>query len=111
MKNAVYNPHDKPIDDLPFIYGFNNGGPPGFMDAALIAQDGAYLGGHCCSHECFMPGDLGIVEGARADRHETFQKHYPDGYRMEFVSYIDVPQHTGLMEAIERSKALSDPTP
>jgi hypothetical protein len=26
---AVFNPHDKPLDELPVIYGFNNGGSPG----------------------------------------------------------------------------------
>jgi hypothetical protein len=98
-ENAVYNPHDKPIDDLPVIYGFNNGGRIGLLMAELVAEDGEPLGGHCCSHEVYMPGDLGILEGSRPDRHESFRKHYPDGYRMEFVPYDDVPGHTRLNEA------------
>jgi hypothetical protein len=46
-----------------------------------------------------MPHDLGILEGTRPDRHETFRKHYPDGYRMEFVPYAEVEAHAGLKEA------------
>lgn len=28
-KRAIFNPHNKPLEDLPVIYGFNNGGQPG----------------------------------------------------------------------------------
>jgi len=92
---AVYNPHEKPIEELPVIYGFNNGGRPGWYAAVAISQDGTVLGQHVCSAECYMPYDLGINEGARPDRHETFQKHYPDGYRMDFVQH----DHPGVVEA------------
>lgn len=97
---AVCNPDNLPLDQLPIIYGFNNGGSPGWMDAVLIAQDGTYLGGHVCSSEAYMPADLGILEGTRADRHEGFQKHYPGGYKMEFVRYDQVEGHAGLQAAI-----------
>lgn len=106
MKNAVHNPKAKPETELPVIYGFNNGGEPGWMRAALIAEDGTLLGGHLCSNERFMPGDLGILEGCREDRHEGFRKHYPDGYRMEFVGYDAVEGHAGLQEALRRNAAL-----
>lgn len=102
MNTAVFNPLNKPVADLPTIFGFNNGGSYGFMQALLIAEDGTWLGGHTCSEEGYMPGDLGILEGFRADRHETFQGHYPDGYRMEFVGYDAVPEHTKLQEAFKR---------
>ena len=101
---AVFNPQDKPINDLPVIYGFNNGGSEGFMHGQLIAEDGTGLGGHLCTHEGFMLGDLGIRNGSRTDRHETFKKHYPDGYRMDFVSYNDVDSHEALLEAFELNK-------
>ena len=102
-KNAVYNPHGKPIDELPVIYGFNNGGTRGFLQGALIAEDGTWLGGHICSDEAYMPADLGILEGTRADRHEGFRTHYPDGYRIEFVPYHEVLSHEKLMDAIRYS--------
>ncbi len=100
-ETAVFNPHSRPVEELPIIYGFNNGGPPRFLSGVLIAADGTTLGGHCCSNEGFMWGDLGILDGSRPDRHETFRKHYPDGYRMEFVGYDDVPNHAGLSAAIK----------
>ena len=97
---ATYNPLSKPIEDLPVIYGFNNGGQEGWFWAVLMAEDGTSLGGHFCSSEGYMPHDLGCIEGARPDRHEEFQKHYPDGYRMEFVGYKNVEKHEKLMAAI-----------
>lgn len=103
---AVFNPHGKPIAELPVIYGFNNGGSPGWFSAVLIAADGTTLGGHACSHEGYMPHDLGVLEGTRPDRHETFRKHYPDGYRMEFVSYHDTKEHAGLQEAFRLKELL-----
>lgn len=102
---AVYNPHDKPITELPVIYGFNNGGQPGWLHAILMAEDGTLLGGHVCSSEAYMPHDLGILEGARPDRHETFREHYPDGYRMEFISHGDVLDHPGLTAAVALYRA------
>jgi hypothetical protein len=105
---AVFNPHNKPITELPVIYGFNNGGSVGWMSwmsATAIAEDGTVLGGHICSAEYFMPYDLGIYEGARPDRHENdYQKHYPDGYRMEFVPSEEIEGHVALHAAFELNK-------
>ena len=98
---AFFNPKDMPMNELPVIYGFNNGGSPGFMSACLIAEDGTDLGGHLCSSEDYMPHDLGVLEGARADRHEGFRAHHPNGYRMVFVSYSDIPGNAGLQKAIK----------
>lgn len=86
---AIYNPLKRMPDELPIIFGWNNGGSPGWYNAVLIAEDGTPLGGHLCSHEYYMEGDLGILNGSRPDRHETFRNHYPDGYRMEFVKWDD----------------------
>jgi len=104
---AVFNPHDQPEHMLPVIYGFNNGGSPGWYNGVLMAEDGTVLGGHCCSHEGYMRHDLGILEGSRPDRHETFQKHYPDGYRMDFVSSDDVRSHPGLEAAYQKNQQLA----
>lgn len=101
---AVFNPHGKPVHELPVIYGFNNGGRPGLLSAVLMAEDGTGLGGHCCSNEGYMEGDLGILEGTRPDRHEEFKKHYPDGYRMEFVSHDEVHAHEALMYAVRQNQ-------
>ena len=106
-KWAVVNPNDVPEEELPVIYGFNNGGGSGLYHAVLIAEDGTGLGGHCCSHEGYMPNDLGILEGTREDRHKTFLEHYPDGYRMEFVSHTEVESHEKLMLAFERNQEMA----
>jgi len=105
---AVFNPRNKPVSELPVIYGFNNGGSSGWLSAILIAQDGTPLGGHCCSSEAYMPHDLGILEGTRPDRHEDFRKHYPDGYRMEFIPYGKAKDHAGLTEAYRLNDILAD---
>lgn len=104
---AVHNPHNKPTEELPVIYGFNNGGSPGWYSGVLLAEDGTALGGHVCSHESFMYGDLGIVQGWRDDRHETFRAHYPDGYRMDFVPASEVMTHPGLAAAYQKNQAKS----
>jgi hypothetical protein len=84
-KFAMFNPLDRDVNDLPTIFGFNNGGSHSFLHAILIAEDGTELGSHLCSDEGYMPSDLGCLEGTRSDRHEEFKKHYPDGYKMEFI--------------------------
>jgi hypothetical protein len=96
---AVYNPEGKPLGELPVIYGFNNGGSRDWWTACLLAEDGKFLGRHIYSSEGYMPYDLGILEGSRPDRHETFRKHYPGGYRMDFVPSREVDTHTGLKAA------------
>lgn len=107
-KRAVFNPHAKSLDALPVIYGFNNGGSPGWMSAVALAEDGTVLGGHCCSHEGYMEGDLGIIEGTRTDRHTNdYQKHYPEGYRMEFVPSEEIDKH----EALNKAFSLNEKQP
>lgn len=103
----VYNPNNQPIEFLPVIMGFNNGGSPGWYSAVSIAEDGVALGGHLCSHEGYMPHDLGILKGSRPDRHTTdYQKHYPGGYRMEFVPYEAIKSHAKLQEAFRLNALL-----
>lgn len=104
---AVFNPHGKRLDELPIIYGFNNGGSPGWYSAVLLAEDGTGLGGHVCSDEGYMRADLGILEGTRDDRHEEFRKHYPDGYRMDFVPGNEVRSHAGLLAAYKKNQELA----
>ena len=107
LKVAIFNPHEKPVEKLPIIYGFNNGKAGSFFHAGLLAEDGTALGEHYCSSEAYMPSDLGVLEGTRPDRHNHFQMHYPNGYRMEFVSAKDVLTHVGLTVAIQRNTELA----
>jgi len=107
---AVFNPSSRPVEELPVIFGFNNGGPPGWMSGLLLAEDGTPLGGHLCTNEGYMRGDLGTLPGSRPDRHIKFQSHYPDGYRIQFVPYDQVQANEKLMAAIRLSEAAS-PSP
>jgi hypothetical protein len=107
---AIHNPHNKPVAELPVIYGFNNGGSRGWLSGVLLAEDGQGMGGHACSAESYMPHDLGCLEGSRPDRHEGFRAKYPDGYRMEFISYNNVNEHAGLKRAyhLNQERAQAD---
>ena len=100
-KNVILNPHDKPVDELPVIMGFNKGGAGGFLSAVLITEDGHCVGGHCCSSESYMPHDLGIIEGGFEK--EGCNKHYPDGFRMEWVPTDDIKDHVKLNKAFDLS--------
>jgi hypothetical protein len=89
----------------PKIYCFSNVVSGGDGIAYAMAEDGTVLGSHWCSHEVYVPGDLGVTEGSRADRHEKdYAPHYPDGYEMEFVPASEVRTHAGLKAAFELNK-------
>lgn len=111
LEVTIFNPHNKPPEELPVIMGFNNGGRSGWYSAVSIAEDGSVLGGHCCSHEGYMRNDLGILKGTRDDRHkDDYQKHYPNGYRMEFVPTDMISSHVKLQEAFRLNKKLQNKT-
>lgn len=95
----------------PKIYCFSNvrGGGDGI--AYAIAEDGTVLGSHWCSHEIYVPGDLGVTEGSRPDRHKAYAEHYPDGYEMEFVPARDVLSHPGLSEAVRLNEMQAENAP
>jgi hypothetical protein len=87
-------------DMKPKIYCFSNAVGGGDGCAYAMAEDGTVLGSHWCSHESYVPGDLGVISDSRPDRHENnYSRHYPDGYEMEFVASKSVGKHEGLQEA------------
>lgn len=88
----------------PKIFCFSNRIDGGEGPAYAMAEDGTVLGAHYCSHETFVPGDLGVIPGSRPDRHERYAQHYPDGYEMEFVPSKNVRSHPGLLAAIELNR-------
>lgn len=104
---VVFNPSERPLAELPAVYAFSNvvGGGDGI--AYAMAADGNVLGSHWCSNEGYVPADLAVVDGWMSDRHEEYRKHYPDGYRMEFVRAADVKNHPGLTEAFRLNQQQS----
>lgn len=95
LERAVYNPKNQPLEGLPTIYGFKS-----FSEGVLITQEGEFLGSHLCSSESYMLHDLGVLKGSRPDRHKTFMKYYPNGYKMEFVSQEVAKNHTKFQTAL-----------
>lgn len=84
---------------MPKIYAFSNVAGGGDGSALAMAEDGTVLGEHWCSHEGYVPGDLGVTPGSRLDRHVDYKAHYSDGYEMEFVPATDIDDHAGLQAA------------
>jgi hypothetical protein len=86
------------MSNKPKIYVFSAaGGGDGVCYA--MAEDGSSLGSHWCSNEGFARHDLGVLEGSRPDRHETYMAHYPGGYEMEFIRASDLKTHEGFNRA------------
>lgn len=86
------------------IYCFNNGGSPGWMLAMAIAEDGHCLAQHVCSHEGYMPCDLGM--GASTCKHENYNKHFGEGnWELEWVD--DPRAHEGLQKAYALNQLLA----
>lgn len=109
MEVEIFNPRNKPVSELPIIYGFNEGllqneiyGP--VYHGRLIHSDGYSCGTHICSNEEWMKTDLGIKKGSAPYRHEELRKMSPHGYVMEFVSLHDVPTHAALQAAISKAR-------
>lgn len=86
------------------IYCFSNVVGGGDGSAYAMGDDGVVLGSHWCSHEFYVPNDLGVTKGSRADRHITYKEHFPNGYEMEFVRASDIDMHEGLQEAFKLNK-------
>jgi hypothetical protein len=102
---GVYNPKHKQLDELPIIYGSSFCSEGGDRAYYALAEDGTCLGSHWCSAEGYAPADLGCLDGTRPDRHEDYKKHYPDGYRMEFVRSSDFHHHIGAQKALAANQA------
>lgn len=96
---TVYNPLNKPLEDLPKIFCFNNTMPPArWFECLAIAEDGTLLASHLCSHPDFLYQDLGVYEDTSPSKHkESYQVHYPDGYKMIPTSFSD-PELNAVME-------------
>lgn len=105
MTAAIYNPENRPVDRLPVIYGYCKGG--GFLlRGGIVSEDGEVFGYYTSRTEDGMQCDLGVADGYRPDRHVLFQEHYPNGYRMQFVSFREFKFNAvpGLVRALELSR-------
>lgn len=103
---VVFNPHGVDPETLPTIWGFNNGGEPGWLHARTVSDDGKPLESHICSDEGYMRSDLGVTDES-SPKHDTYKEHYPNGYRMDFVpSHDEAPP--AFWEAVARANAAGE---
>lgn len=101
LKVVVYNPNNVDEENLPVIYGFNNGGNERLIQVVALAEDGTGLDSHYCSNEQYLVSDLEIVGDSESSNHiKYYRSHYPQGYRMEYVPYDSIKTHDKLQKAI-----------
>lgn len=101
---AIHNPLDRPVEDLPVVYGVSQGGPRFFISGILISEDGRVFGAHVSSNEFYLPGDLQVLASHVGARHEAIRAAYPEGYRMEFIRHFDAGNHEGLRGALAKNR-------
>ena len=59
-----------------------------------LAEDGAGLASHLSSNKSFSQHDMGLTSDWK---HESYKKHYPEGFELEWVD--DPDNHPGVAAA------------
>lgn len=70
-----------------------------------LAEDGTGLASHLSSSIDFSKHDMGLTSDWK---HDTYAKHYPNGYELEWVD--DPATHEGWQKALALNKAASKST-
>ena len=98
---TVFNPMQRPISDLPVVYGYEIQVKGIVTFNGLISDDGTSyaVDTYGCAD---APHFLGVVSGSRPHIDARLQADYPGGYRMEFVPWLFLEEHEGLMRAFDR---------
>lgn len=65
-----------------------------------LAEDGAGLASHLSSNVEYSKHDLGLTSDWK---HDVYQKHFPDGYELEWVDNPDT--HAGWQAALALNQA------
>lgn len=86
---------------LPKIYGFINGGEPGWYIAEAISEDGVFLAQHACSSKGYGCHDLGC-DGASTWKHENYAAYYPNGF---VVVWVEDPNDQRVQDAYAKHVA------
>jgi hypothetical protein len=106
------------MGERPVIFCFiNSGKGSDWVQVVAMAEDGACLGQHISSSDRFAVLDSGFAEapdvsvvpmewGPNLAKRENFEKHYPDGYDLEWVD--DPAHHAGLLAAYELNQQQAD---
>lgn len=85
--------------DLPTIYVFcNQCTPTDWHPMVAITEEGEGIAGHVCSSHGWVAHDMGFTSDWH---HDSYDKVYPDGWRLEWVP--DPDKHPGCLEAIAKA--------
>ena len=76
-------------------------GPTDVVGYAL-GEDGAGLASHLSSSEGFSRHDMGLTSDWK---HDIYNKHYPDGFELEWIELDQLESHPGYQAALARNKA------
>ncbi len=70
-----------------------------------LAEDGKCLASHLSSDEWYSRHDMGLTSDWK---HSLYEKHYPDGYLLEWIDEKDLDNHEGFREAFALNKKLEE---
>lgn len=84
-----------------------NWGPTEVLAFAL-AEDGTGLGSHLCSNPTFIRHDMGFTSSRHRD---AYDKHYPDGYDLEFIEPAFLDTHEGFQKAFKLNQEMVEHDP
>lgn len=90
----------------PKIFVFCNGCSPEWHPHCAIAEDGAVLAQHLCSHHGWALHDMGVREDGW--KRDLYAAHYPDGFEVVYVevkSKADFDASAELVAAFARHDA------
>ena len=79
--------------------------PGGDVLGCAIAEDGTGLAHHLSSSPAFSRSDMGMPPSTW--KHEIYKEHYPEGYELEWIEFVDVPTHAGLAAALLLNEKLA----
>lgn len=80
----------------------NGSTPGGDVVGYALAEDGTGLGNHYSSSVGFAQHDMGFTSNWK---HDSYQKHYPDGFVLEWIDYDELDAHEGFQKAFAINKA------
>jgi hypothetical protein len=99
-------------DPKPTIFVFCNSCAPEWHSIVALAEDGTGLAGHACSSHGFALHDMGLTSNWK---HDKYDKHYPDGWKLEWVdSPLEHPVLAGVIARLRKENpdgTPSEPTP
>ena len=91
------------------VYGFVNGGSPGFYEAVLCTADGECLAQHISSTHGWAWRDM---QRALDQQFDALKERFPEGVDSEWLEPESDPEHLAIVKAIDAKarERLAQPT-